>query len=69
MWIQSFFQKGKDSVQYKDYQYLKSEFRDYEHFVGVMGKFDPYTLFLKNPMEVDELTREVAQKLAENLWK
>ena len=68
MWIRFSFQEGKDFVHY-GHQYLKSEFRNYEHFVGVMGKFDPYTFFFKDPVEVDELTEEVAQKLSKKLWK
>ncbi len=37
---------------------LKSEYRDYEHFVGVMGKFNPYTFFLEHPIEVSSLDYE-----------
>lgn len=29
------------------------DYNDYEHFVGVMGKFMPYTRFLKDPIPLD----------------
>jgi hypothetical protein len=35
------------------------KYDNYEHFVGVMGKFNPYTVFLLTPVEIgDELTYE-----------
>lgn len=30
----------------------KSEYTDYEHFVGVMGKFCPFTAFLIEPIQL-----------------
>jgi hypothetical protein len=36
-----------------DDRHQKSRFRDLDHFQGVMGKFDPYALFLKKPQEID----------------
>lgn len=38
------------------------EIRNYEHFAGVMGKFNPYTRFLINPIEIPELTIIELQK-------
>lgn len=29
--------------------------RDYAHFVGVCSKFMPHTVFLENPIQIDEL--------------
>ena len=47
--------------------------RDYEHFAGIMGKFDPYTIFLAEPISVKELTLEELKKVEDkypaNLWK
>jgi hypothetical protein len=37
---------------------LKSEYRDYEHFAAIMGKFDPYTFFLEHPIEISSLDYE-----------
>jgi hypothetical protein len=34
----------------------KKGFDDYEHFVGVMSKFNPYTFFLKAPVQIDAVT-------------
>ena len=34
--------------------FKKSRYRSYTHFVGVMGKFNPYTHFFKSPVEVEE---------------
>jgi hypothetical protein len=39
-------------------QYAKSNYMDLEHFIGIMGKFDPHTPFLIKPVEVDELKYE-----------
>jgi hypothetical protein len=36
--------------------YKKDEYRSYEHFVGVMSKFGPFTFFFKTPIEVDSLS-------------
>jgi hypothetical protein len=35
-----------------------SKYKDYEHFVGVMGKFNPYTRFRIEPPVVKELDFE-----------
>ena len=35
--------------------WLEDSFKDYEHFVGVFGKFDPYTFFKAVPLK-SELT-------------
>ena len=39
-----FIEKERHSVK---------EYRGYEHFAGVVGKFNPYTVFLKNPIEIN----------------
>ena len=35
-----------------------AKYDDYEHFVGVMGKFNPYTIFRKQPVFVEILDFE-----------
>lgn len=35
--------------------YLKSDYRDYNHFVGVIGKFNPYIRFFKKPIPIRNL--------------
>ena len=47
----------------------KSNYDDYEHFVGVMGKFNPYTIFRKNPVEVDKLDYEYLVELRHSFEK
>lgn len=41
----------------------KADYRDYEHFVGVIGKFNPYQQFLTKPVEVSTLTYETLAAL------
>ena len=36
--------------------------RNYEHFAGIMGKFMPHTIFLAEPIEINELTLEELKK-------
>ena len=38
-----------------------TRYRDYEHFAGVIGKFDPYAVFLKKPVKIKKLTLEVVK--------
>jgi hypothetical protein len=35
-----------------------ARYRNYGHFVGVMGKFNPYTIFMEKPVEVKGLDFE-----------
>ena len=42
--------------------YKKSDYRNYEHFAGVLGKFNPFTFILKEPFEVRQLDFETLQK-------
>jgi len=46
-------------------EYKKSEFKNYEHFVGVLSKFNPYTFFLKTPVEIPVMSRLAI----EETWK
>jgi hypothetical protein len=34
------------------------QFKDFEFYAAVWGKFDPYTAFLRNPVEIESLTYE-----------
>ena len=47
--------------------YQKTQYKDYEHFSGVMGKFEPDFLFLKDPVKMARLSFTKVQKIAENL--
>ena len=38
------------------------EIRSYEHFAGVMGKFNPWARFLRDPIEILELTFDELQR-------
>ena len=55
---------GKIKLNYK---YKKADFGDYEHFAAVMGKFDPYVMFLKNPINVDSVTVEELDRVYREL--
>ena len=35
-----------------------SNFKNYDHFCGVMGKFNPYTVFMLKPIVIDKLDFE-----------
>ena len=40
----------------------KSEYRDYEHFALVFGKFEPYVFFMQKPMDVKDLRFDTLKK-------
>ena len=46
------------------YEYRKEQYADYETFAAIFGKFDPYVFFLKEPVEIEELTFESLQEAA-----
>ena len=45
-------------------EYPKSEYGEYEHFAAILGKFDPYTRFFKEPKEVAKLDYQGLEALA-----
>lgn len=47
------YKDGK--IEYSN-EFLISKYRDYEHFVGVLSKFNPYVRFLSKPIKIDFLT-------------
>ena len=53
----SFRISQNNEIEYADV-FLKEEFRNYEHFVGVQSKFDPYQFFLAEPIPLLDLTYE-----------
>lgn len=46
-----------------NYTPFPGEFRNYEHFAGAVGKFNPWYFFLKTPIQVEELTMEFLMSL------
>jgi hypothetical protein len=60
-----FVERGKDARI--DESYKKEEFNDYEHFRAVIGKFDPYAVFLADPIPITDLSWEVLNKACEQL--
>ena len=57
-----FYQRGEEfgefyiEVQLRDVRPdTTCQWRDYDHFAGVAGKFDPYIRLLQNPVEVAQL--------------
>jgi hypothetical protein len=61
----SFVTRGND-IQY-GFEYDNADYRDYEHFEAVIGKFNPYTFFLEQPIEVELLTRESIERAWEKV--
>ena len=63
VWIQDGRQYKKvfvsvdDQVE-EDVALPTSKYKNYEHFVGVMSKFNPYTIFRKQPPTVAKLDFE-----------
>jgi hypothetical protein len=47
----------------------KKEFKNYEHFVGVMSKFNPYTFFLKAPVQISTVTYAEVEQVYQRLKK
>jgi hypothetical protein len=45
--------RDKEPVIYA--RFKKSEFRNYRHFAGVIGKFDPYAFILSKPIKISGL--------------
>lgn len=43
---------GKVTIEHK---YPATNYINLEHFIGIMGKFDPHMAFLASPVEIDEL--------------
>jgi len=41
------------------------KYRNYLHFVGVIGKFNPYTQFFKNPVDLKVLSYNALTKILE----
>jgi hypothetical protein len=52
------FSASPEEDVYIDTSYKKKDYKNYQHFVNVMGKFDPYTGFLRNPVDIVQLTYE-----------
>jgi len=46
---------------------FKGEFRNLQHFAGVVGKFNPWHFFMKKPVLVEELDLEVLSALNINM--
>jgi hypothetical protein len=45
-----------------DRRFKKSDFRDYLHFAGVIGKYDMFGILTKDPVEIKELTLEEVER-------
>lgn len=60
-----FVERGKDARI--DENYKKVKFNDYEHFSGVIGKLDPYAIFLTEPIPIMDLSWGVLDKACEQL--
>jgi hypothetical protein len=47
--------------------YPKEEYGNYRTFWNIMGKFDPYTKFLVDPVEIEDLSFEKVSTLYDKL--
>lgn len=56
--IYQYFIMGSDKNMEMIQWYEKKDYRDYDHFVRVMSKFDPNTIFLKKPIDIETLTAD-----------
>lgn len=54
-------------ILYED-NYRIADYRSYEHFCGVIGKFDPYVFFLKVAQSVDQLNHKELVRLYDHLY-
>lgn len=51
------------NITKKQISYPKKEYNNYEHFIGVMGKFNPYIEFYNTPKLINKLTFEELKKI------
>jgi hypothetical protein len=56
--------RGKEPVIHA--RFKKSEFRNYRHFAGVIGKFDPYAFILSKPIELNCLDLDELVEIYKN---
>jgi hypothetical protein len=59
-----FFRTKSEQIIWEQ-TYQRAAYKSYEHFVGVLSKFDPYTFFLKEPIKVKQINR----KALELIWQ
>ena len=57
------FRSTRNESSIDDDLIMKSKYENYEHFVGVMSKFCPYTWFLETPIEAESLAFEYLQSI------
>lgn len=60
----SFF-THEDVVTQASFKYIKKDYKNYQHFRGVLGKFEPETFTFKKPIEVKSLSI----KHIEEVWE
>lgn len=60
---------AQNNAQKVDASFPKKNYKNYKHFAEVMGKFDPYTVFRKVPVEVDKLDYEYLVDLRHSFEK
>jgi len=57
------FELTPDSPPVFGPDFPKQDFRDLEHFAGVIGKFDPHAFILAMPIEIEELSFKEIRKI------
>jgi len=61
------FNLSKNGKLKKINEYNKEEFVDYNHFVGIISKFIPYSSFLQEPVKIESITIDELDRILLNL--
>ena len=62
----------KDENKYKLFEFTEKDtqdYKDYETFAAIIGKFDPYMLMIKEPIKIEGLTKEELNRAYESMPK
>jgi hypothetical protein len=70
----------KDENKYKLFEFAENkatiiaekdtqDYKDYETFAAIIGKFDPYMLMIKEPIKIEGLTKEELNRAYESMPK
>lgn len=55
-----------DRVEF-DETFPAKNYSDLDHFIGVIGKFDPYVFFFKKPIEIKSLKHATLHQIHEGM--
>lgn len=63
------FEIDLNSKVIDSFKYNKKKYKDYKHFCGVIGKFNPYTIFLLPKANVEQLNFDVLKEIIKARYK